>query len=134
MSSLGQGFYILQSLEHLNGIQIACILGDEELALDILEFVAQVTEVIEAKKVLYEFMGRVWGNSNTTLHLASFMGMGDLVKRMIELGAATTRLNDRHYKPVDCADDEATTKIFETTTGPEGTKTINESRESDGSL
>lgn len=102
------------SLEDLNAMQIACILGDEELALDILEFVVKVTEDIEAKKILFEFMGRVWGNSNTTLHLASFLGMGDLVKRMIELGAATSRQNDRQYKPVDCADDLSTTKIFET--------------------
>ncbi|KAJ3111372.1 Thioesterase super member 4 [Phlyctochytrium bullatum] len=99
------------SLEHLNGIQIACILGDEEIASDILEFVYRVTEEIEARKVLYEFMGRVWGNGNTVLHLASFLGMSDLVKRLIELGANPNKKNERNYKPVDCADDDLTRNI-----------------------
>ncbi|KAI8913197.1 ankyrin repeat-containing domain protein [Gorgonomyces haynaldii] len=88
-------------LEHLNCIQISCILGDEELCLDILQFVTRVTEEIDARKVLYEFMGRVWGNGNTILHMAAFMGMADLVKRLLELGAAAGKVNERKYKPVD---------------------------------
>jgi hypothetical protein len=104
------------SLEHLNALQIACILGEEDIALDILDFVTRITEEIEAKKVLYEFMGRVWGDGNTPLHLASFMGMSDLVTKMIELGAATSKVNNRKYKPVDCAGDDLTRMAFETVT------------------
>nr|KAJ3418265.1 hypothetical protein HK105_000128 [Polyrhizophydium stewartii] len=104
------------SMEHLNAIQIACILGDEEIAIDILDFVVRVTEEIDARKVLYEFMGRVWGNGNTVLHLASFLGMSDLVKRLLELGAAAGKINDRKYRPVDCADDDLTRSMFETVT------------------
>ncbi|KAJ3095201.1 hypothetical protein HDU97_007152 [Phlyctochytrium planicorne] len=104
------------SMEHLNAIQIACVLGDEEIASDILEFVYKVTEEIEARKVLYEFMGRVWGNGNTVLHLASFLGMSDLVKRLIELGANPNKKNERSYKPVDCADDDGTRIMFSTVT------------------
>ena len=100
-------------MEHLNAIQIACILGDEEIALDILEFVNGVTEEINAKKVLYEFMGRIWGNANTVLHLASFSGMSDLVKRLLELGATASKANERKYRAVDCADDDTTRRMFE---------------------
>lgn len=117
---LGPPYVILISLEHLNAIQIACILGEEDIALDILEFITDITEDMEARKVLYEFMGRIWGDGNTTLHLASFMGMCDLVTRLIELGAATSKANNRKYKPVDCAGDDLTRNVFETVT--EGSK------------
>ncbi|KAJ3089025.1 hypothetical protein HK102_007386 [Quaeritorhiza haematococci] len=104
------------SVENLNAIQIASMLGEEEIASDILEFVATVTEEIEARKVLYEFMGRVWGGGNTVLHLASFLGMSDLVKRLLELGATPNKVNERKYKPVDCADDDITRQVFTTVT------------------
>ncbi|KAJ3255640.1 hypothetical protein HK103_006165 [Boothiomyces macroporosus] len=103
-----------ESLENLNAIQIACILGEEDLAMDILQFVNDFTEEINAKKILFEFMGRIWGDGNTTLHLASFMGMSDLVQMMIELGAAVGKSNNRKYKPVDCAGDDITRSVFET--------------------
>ncbi len=82
--------------------------------MDILDLVLKITEEIEARKILYEFMGRIWGDGNTSLHLASFMGMNDLVKQMIELGAATSKTNNRKYKPVDCAGDDLTRNVFET--------------------
>jgi hypothetical protein len=91
-------------------------LGEEDIAIDILEFVTNITEEIEARKVLYEFMGRIWGDGNTTLHLASFLGMCELVKKLIELGAATGKANNRKYKPVDCAGDDETRNMFETVT------------------
>ncbi|KAJ3231411.1 hypothetical protein HDU78_007729 [Chytriomyces hyalinus] len=102
------------SLEHLNAIQIACILGDEDSALDILDFVSSSTEEIGARKVLCEFMGRVWGDGNTVLHLASFLGMSELVKRLLELGANPNKKNGRLYKPVDCADTDETRVVFST--------------------
>ncbi|ORY00071.1 hypothetical protein K493DRAFT_157822, partial [Basidiobolus meristosporus CBS 931.73] len=101
-----------KSVENLNGLQIACMLGDEELALDILQYVAYESEKMDAKKVLYEFMSRVWGGGNTALHLASFLGMADLVKKLLDLGANTNKRNDRKYKPVDCADDDETRALF----------------------
>ncbi|KAI9324136.1 hypothetical protein DFJ73DRAFT_259307, partial [Zopfochytrium polystomum] len=102
------------STDHLNAIHVACFLGDEEIALDILDFVARVTEDIQARKILYEFMSRVWGDGNTVLHLASFLGMSQLVKRLLELGANRHRKNGRKYKPVDCADDDETRVMFGT--------------------
>ncbi|ORX76071.1 hypothetical protein K493DRAFT_246684, partial [Basidiobolus meristosporus CBS 931.73] len=101
-----------KSVENLNSLQIACMLGDEELGLDILQYVAHESEKMDAKKVLYEFMSRVWGGGNTALHLASFLGMADLVKKLLDLGANTNKRNDRKYKPVDCADDDETRSLF----------------------
>ncbi|TPX45772.1 hypothetical protein SeMB42_g03632 [Synchytrium endobioticum] len=100
------------SVSNLNAIQIACLLGDEDIATDILDFVASITEEIEAKKILLEFVGRIWGAGNTVLHLASFLGMADLVRRLLAVGANPNKRNDRNYRPVDCADDDVTMKQF----------------------
>ncbi|KAJ3245258.1 hypothetical protein HK104_007972, partial [Borealophlyctis nickersoniae] len=108
------------SLQNLNLIQLACVLGEEDLAIDILNFVALATEEIDSRKVLYEFMGRVWGNGNTVLHLAAFQGMSELVKRLLELGATVTKKNERMYRPVDCAGDEVTLQMFMTVTEGKG--------------
>jgi hypothetical protein len=83
-----------------------------EIATDILEFVAKETEEMEARKILLEFMGKVWGEGNTVLHLASFLGISGLVKRLLELGANMNKRNQRSYKAVDCADDDITRNLF----------------------
>ncbi|KAF9104852.1 hypothetical protein BGX27_009924 [Mortierella sp. AM989] len=100
------------TVDHLNLIQIACFLLNEEMALDMLNFVAKASEELESKKILYEFMGKMWGDGNTTLHLASFLGMADLTKRLLDLGANVYKMNDRKYKPVDCADENTTMSLF----------------------
>ncbi|KAG0210889.1 hypothetical protein BGX33_004619 [Mortierella sp. NVP41] len=99
-------------VDHLNLIQIACFLFNEEMALDMLNFVAKASEELESKKILYEFMGKMWGEGNTTLHLASFLGMADLTKRLLDLGANVYKMNHRKYKPVDCADENTTMSLF----------------------
>ncbi|KAJ3011318.1 hypothetical protein HKX48_006908 [Thoreauomyces humboldtii] len=108
------------SMANLNAIQIACVLNAEDMALDLLDFVARTTDEIQSRKVLYEFMGRVWGDGNTVLHLAAFQGMSELVKRLLELGAASRKKNDRNYRPVDCADDQVTTQMFSKVVDVEG--------------
>ncbi|KAG0231749.1 hypothetical protein BGW41_002101 [Actinomortierella wolfii] len=100
------------TVDHLNLIQIACFLFIEDLALDILNYVATASDTLESKKILYEFMGKLWGDGNTTLHLASFLGMADLTKRLLDLGANFNKMNDHKYKPVDCADENTTLSLF----------------------
>lgn len=100
------------SVLNLNALQSACMLGEEELALVIIDYVAKQSNIMSTKKVLYEFMSKVWGSGNTILHLASFMGMSNLVKRLIDLGANTNKKNERKYKAVDCADDDVTRALF----------------------
>ncbi|KAJ3127054.1 hypothetical protein HK098_006851 [Nowakowskiella sp. JEL0407] len=100
------------SVANLNAIQIACMLGDEDMAIEILEFVYRITNEMEARKVMYEFLGRVWGSGNTVLHLAAFHGMSMLVEKLITHGANPNKKNDRGYRPVDCTDDHETRKAF----------------------
>lgn len=100
------------SVQNLNAIQSSCMLGEEEIAIEIINYVAQQSEIMSTKKVLYEFMSKVWGSGNTILHLASFMGMSNLVQRLIDLGANTNKRNERNYKAVDCADDDKTRALF----------------------
>ncbi|KAL7753727.1 hypothetical protein RI367_000658 [Sorochytrium milnesiophthora] len=102
------------SVQRLHPIQAACLLGDEEIALDILEYVAKLCELPENAFYKRMFLNQDWGNGNTTLHLASFLGMSDLVKRLIELGASVVRKNERKYSPIDCADDNKTRLLLMT--------------------
>ncbi len=93
-------------------LNICCLLGEEEIAIEILIFLQKVTEEFELKKPFLEFIGRIWGDGNNALHFASFMGMSDLVRRLLELGAASNKRNERQYKPVDCAADDITCEAF----------------------
>lgn len=96
------------------------MLGDEDISLELLEFINRITEELESKKLLFEFVGRIWGAGNTVLHLASFFGMADLVQRLLELGANPNKRNERQLRPVDCADDDKTLHVFSTVVAPEG--------------
>jgi len=95
-------------------LHLCCILGDEDLALDLLDFIQRITDELESKKPLLEFVGRLWGDGNTVLHLASFMGLDQLVIRLIELGANTNKRNERQYRPADCVADEVMCAAFNT--------------------
>lgn len=106
----------LRSPEYLTAIQIACILGEEDIACDLLEFVAKITTEMESKKLLLEFIGRSCGTGNTVLHLAAFMGMDHLAKHLIELGANIYKKNKKNYRPVDLVDDEETRSVFSSVT------------------
>ena len=101
-----------KSTSNLNLLQIAIFLGDEEIALEILKYVAEMAHELGSKKILMEFMGKMWGESNTSLHLASFHGMSELVKLLLICGANIRKVNDRKYKAVDCADDDQTRHLF----------------------
>lgn len=98
---------------HLNILQVACFLGEEDLANDLMDFFSKEVEALGTRKILYEFMGRIWGQGNVSLHLASFMGMSDLVARLLDLGANPNKRNGRGYRAVDCADDDATLLLFQ---------------------
>lgn len=100
----------------LSLLQVAVFFGEEEMALDLIDQIQSYlkdTEGIEnqdappSRIVWHDLLNKLWGDGNTILHLASFWGMGDLVKRLLILGASPNKLNGvvsgRRYKPVDCA-------------------------------
>lgn len=76
------------------------MLGEEDIAIDILDFVYQHTHAKHKKLLLMEFLGKIWGDGNTVLHLASFQGMSDLVRRLLDCGANVMKKNGRGYKVI----------------------------------
>jgi hypothetical protein len=97
--------FLGSSLAQLNGLQMA-IMNDEaeeELALDLLDYFFRATETLGGRKaLLHEFLAHQFGNGNTSLHLAAFMGMEQVCRRLLELGASLTRANSRGLRPLDC--------------------------------
>jgi hypothetical protein len=87
------------SVSPLNLMQIACMNGEEEMATDILKYIYKHTHT-KQKLLLMEFLGKTWGDGNTTLHLASFQGMSDLVKFMLKCGANILKKNGRMYRVI----------------------------------
>jgi ankyrin repeat protein len=45
-----------------------------------------------------------FGDGNTALHLAVFLGAGDLVTALVERGASLTVKNGKGFTPVDVSD------------------------------
>ena len=84
------------SVSPLNFLQIACVLGEEEIAKDLLEYVHRHTK--HKKLLMMEFLGKTWGDGNTSLHLASFQGMSEIVQELLDYGANSNKRNGRGYK------------------------------------
>lgn len=99
-------------MSNLNALQVALFIGDEDQSLCILDFLASTADELNTRKFLFEFMGKLWGSGNTSLHLGSFLGLARVVRRLMELGANSNKRNGRKYKAVDCADDDETRMLF----------------------
>jgi hypothetical protein len=99
------------TISPLNYIQIACLIGEVDIAMALLNFVHSRT-IPSQKLLLMELISKVWGENNTLLHLAAFQGMNDLVSKLLEYGANPDKVNDKGYKPVDCAEDLDTLQVF----------------------
>ncbi|KAJ3330482.1 hypothetical protein HDU93_000365 [Gonapodya sp. JEL0774] len=82
--------------------------ADEDTALVLLRYVRSVSTAMKSRKVLGEFVGRVWGDGNSALHLAAYYGMARLVRELIECGANVGKKNGMGYRAVDCAADDET--------------------------
>lgn len=102
------------SVVNLNALHMAIILGDEEMAVDILNYFKKYSEKSNSKMLLREFMGRTWGAGNTALHLASFMEMSEVVALLLKLGASKNKRNDKGNRPQDCTFDPTVAELFRT--------------------
>lgn len=101
------------STSNLNVLQICVLQGDEEMALDILDYFYRATEKLGGRKALvHEFLAHQFGFGNTVLHLAAFMGMSELCRRLLELGASPNSRNSRNFRPLDCANEEDARQQF----------------------
>ncbi|KAI9005079.1 hypothetical protein DFJ74DRAFT_407660 [Hyaloraphidium curvatum] len=101
------------STANLNVLQICVLQGEEDMALDLLEHFYGATEKLGGRKALVpDFLAHQFGHGNTALHLAAFMGMADLCRRLLELGASASAPNSRNIKPVDCTNEEEVRQQF----------------------
>ncbi|KAJ3385390.1 hypothetical protein HDU92_003082 [Lobulomyces angularis] len=59
-----------------------------------------------------ELNNELWGESNTTLHLASYAGDVEIIENLLTKGASTSIKNRYGLTPVDVAADEETRTVF----------------------
>ncbi|KAI9315718.1 hypothetical protein BX666DRAFT_1813750, partial [Dichotomocladium elegans] len=85
----------------LNALQVAMFHKNEALACQIVSFLRLHADPRE----LTSFLNHVWGNKNTSLHLACFLAMPRLVKLLLELGANPATLNGRKLTAAECCKD-----------------------------
>lgn len=119
---------------NLNTLQLVCLLGDEDMAIVLFDFLLQMTLEMDSKILLLEFIHRTFGRNNTILHLAAYLGYKNLVQKLIEAGASVYVRNDYNYKrnrfyishlAIDLVDDPETSIIFNNT--PSGMLILNDS-------
>ncbi|RKP03516.1 hypothetical protein CXG81DRAFT_9488, partial [Caulochytrium protostelioides] len=99
-------------LNDLNAIHIAVLCFDEDMAMDILNFVLMMTEDTSMCVLRSTFLSRTCGNGNTVLHLAAFLGNAELVEGLLRAGAVTNKRNDKGYRASDCSFDPETSEIL----------------------
>ncbi|RUS32766.1 hypothetical protein BC938DRAFT_474365 [Jimgerdemannia flammicorona] len=98
----------------LNAVQLACMAGAEDCALQLLEFLATASrDVMRSDRPVHVMMDQEWGEGNTALHLASFNALPQVVTRLLRLGANPNRRNGKGLRPVDCADESCSAAFWE---------------------
>lgn len=87
-----------KAVTDLNALQVALFHRNEAMACSIVAFLRQHAEPTE----LHSFLNHVWGERNTSLHLACFYGMPRLVRMLLDIGVSPDTVNARQLKPADC--------------------------------
>lgn len=113
-----------KSATDLNAVQLALLLHpskrDGGMAMVLLQYLKQHATPNE----LQVFVNHVWGQRNTTLHLACFWNMPRLVRLLLDLGADATIRNARQVGPADCCtSDECLALLSSTITHRQKTTT-----------
>lgn len=107
------GLELLGDLYDLNILEFLCLLDLENVLTCILNFIYLNCFYFNYFNCLnFVLMSKRWGQGNSLLHLASFMGMDQTCKLLIEWGVPWNIRNDRGYRPVDCADDDECRWVF----------------------
>jgi ankyrin repeat protein len=75
-------------------------MGDEDMAVALFDFLLQMTSEMDSKILLLEFIHRTFGQNNTILHLAAYLGFTHLVQKLIESGASVYVRNGNNYKRI----------------------------------
>ncbi len=84
----------------MTALHLAILCGHDAIAKDILE------------RTLKDDLDIVMGGNNTALHLATFLGVKDVVQILIERGADRTVANSKGFTPLDVVDDPEMRQLF----------------------
>ncbi|KAJ1909178.1 hypothetical protein H4219_006437, partial [Mycoemilia scoparia] len=84
----------------VTGLQLAVLLGNEEMALDLIDATFQSD------------LELTFGLQNTTLHLASFLEETEVVRALIERGINTSLKNNKGYVACDLTTNPDILEIF----------------------
>ncbi|KAI7884659.1 hypothetical protein K492DRAFT_158061 [Lichtheimia hyalospora FSU 10163] len=109
--------YFGKAVTDLNALQVALFHRNEAMACSLVTFLRQYAEPNE----LQSFLNHVWGERNTSLHLACFYGMPRLVRMLLDIGVSPDAVNARQLKPADCCKHPgclASLKLKSTTDAP----------------
>ncbi|KAI9299883.1 ankyrin repeat-containing domain protein [Cunninghamella echinulata] len=94
--------YFGTSVKDLNGLQLALFFKKESFAKKLLNFLYHHQEQQQLSSNEFQsFINHTWGNKNTSLHLACFLGMPSLVALLLKLGAHPNPINLKNYGPLD---------------------------------
>ena len=88
-------------LGQLTGLQLSLLKGHDRIAHDIIDATLDTSDLDLEN-----------GGGNTALHMATFLGARDIVRRLLERGCNAARKNAKGFKPMDVLDDEEMRKIY----------------------
>jgi hypothetical protein len=90
--------YLGKSFTDLNLLQLALLCSSEGTVMALLNQL----KVHASESDLKQFVNHVWGQGNTSLHLAMFLKRPLVIKALMDLGCVSGVLNARNKTAVDC--------------------------------
>ena len=90
--------YLGKSFTDLNALQLALITSSESMVLTLL---GQL-KLYATSQELKLFINHIWGQGNSSLHLAVFLKRHSVVKTLMVLGCQPDQLNARKKSAIDC--------------------------------
>lgn len=91
--------YLGKSCTDLNSLQLALISSSESTVLCLLSLLKSSHATPQDLKV---FVNHIYGQGNSSLHLAVFLKRYEVAKVLIELGCKIDHLNAKHKSALDC--------------------------------
>jgi hypothetical protein len=98
-----------KSLTDLNALQLALLTSSESTALLLLNQLKHHAKPAELKL----FIHHLYGQGNSSLHLAVFLNRPRVVKALIDLGASADCLNGRKKNLMDCCRDPSMVDLLQ---------------------
>jgi hypothetical protein len=90
--------YLGKSFTDLNALQLALITSSESMVITLLNQLKMYATPQELKL----FINHIWGQGNSSLHLAVFLKRHLVVKTLMDLGCQPDHLNARKKSATDC--------------------------------